>query len=395
MLPLIGTFLACMCLAFTAGFGSYWLRARPVRSNRPQTLGVFWEAWDQVEEHFYGELPSARERTYGAIRETLALLDDPYTVFVEPQPRELERDRMRGAFGGIGVTVWRDAEGRMVLSPYSQGPAERAGVREGDILLAVDGEQVADGTTVDEVRARLHGEVGTSLTLTISRPPTPPFELTITREEIQVPSVTWRVLDLGPDARDIGYMQVESFTERTDEEITAALQELQGVHVSGLVLDLRGNSGGLIEPAVATASQFLRDGLVLVELHRDAQEQTFPVRAGGVATAIPLAVLVDSGTASAAEIVAGALQDRDRAPLIGEPTFGKGAVQLIYDLSDGSSVHVTSAVWLTPDRHQIEGQGLTPDVTVPRGGGPRDEQLDQAVAYLEAQRAGDSSLRSE
>jgi carboxyl-terminal processing protease len=393
MLPVIGGFLVCMCLAYTAGFGAYlaWDEQEQA-TNRPETLGVFWEAWDQVEEHFYGDLPSARARTYGAIHETLALLGDPYTIFVEPQPRELERDRMRGAFGGIGVTVWRDAQGRVVLAPHPDGPAERAGVREGDVLLAVDGETVTDGTTVDDVRAWLHGEVGTTVTLTISRPPTPPFDLSITREEIQVPSVTWRVLDHTPD---VGYIRVESFTERTGEEMSTALQFLQEAGISGLVLDLRGNSGGLIEPAVETASQFLRDGLVLVELRRDAEERTFPVRDGGVAPEVPLAVLVDGGTASAAEIVAGALQDRDRAPLIGEPTFGKGAVQLIYDLSDGSSLHVTSAIWLTPDRHRIEGQGLMPDVTVPRGDGPQDEQLDRAVAYLESQRAGDSSLRSE
>ncbi|NIQ55834.1 MAG: PDZ domain-containing protein, partial [Gammaproteobacteria bacterium] len=278
------------------------------------------------------------------------------------------RDRMRGAFGGVGVTVWRDAEGRTVLAPHPDGPAERAGVREGDILLAVDGETVTDGTTVDDVRAWLHGEVGTTVTLTISRPPTPSFDLTITR-----------VLDHAPD---IGYMRIESFTERTGEETRTALQALQGERVSGLVLDLRGNSGGLIEPAVETASQFLQDGVVLVELRRDDEEQTFPVRDGGVAPEVPLAVLVDGGTASAAEIVAGALQDRERAPLIGEPTFGKGSVQLIYDLSDGSSLHVTSAVWLTPDRHRIQGQGLTPDIASARGDGPQDEQLERAVAYL-------------
>jgi carboxyl-terminal processing protease len=382
MLPVIGGFFVCTCLAYAAGFGAYlaWNEQERI-SDRPQTLGVFWEAWDRVEEHFYGELPSAQERTYGAIHEALALLGDPYTIFVEPQPRELERDRMRGAFGGIGATVWRDAQGRMVVAPHPSGPAERAGVREGDILLAVDAEPVTDGTTVDDVRAALHGEAGTTVTLTISRPPTPPFDLSITREEIQVPSVTWRVLDRAPD---IGYIRIESFTERTGEETKTALEELQGAQISGLVLDLRGNAGGLIEPAVETASQFLRDGVVLVELQRDDEEKTYPVRDGGVAPEVPLVVLVDGGTASAAEIVAGALQDRDRAPLIGEPTFGKGAVQLIYDLSDGSSLHVTSAVWLTPNRHRIQGQGLTPDVTIARGDGPQDEQLDRAVAYLKA-----------
>ena len=375
--------LVCLCLAFTAGVGAYWVWAERSPFGQSKPLGVFWEAWERVEEHFYGDLPSPQERTYGAIRGALELLDDPYTVFVEPQPRELERDRMRGVFGGVGVELRRDAEGHLGLAPYPDSPADRAGIRDGDVLLAVDGEAVTGGTSVDDARAWLHGEPGTTVTLTISRPPTPPFDVAIVREEIEVPSVAWQVLD---DAPGVGYVHVETFTERTGEEVTTALRELQGGAISSLVLDLRGNSGGLIDPAVATASQFLRDGVVSIELSREAEERPLPVRGGGVATEIPLAVLVDGGTASAAEIVAAALQDYGRAPLVGEPTFGKGAVQLIYELSDGSSLHVTSAIWLTPNRHRIEGRGLSPDIAVPGGDGPQDEQLNRAVAYLQSQR---------
>jgi carboxyl-terminal processing protease len=149
---------------------------------------------------------------------------------------------------------------------------------------------------------------------------------------------------------------------------------------------LRDNSGGLLDPTVATASQFLQEGNVLVELDRDGRERVFPVQDGGVTADVPLVVLVNGGTASAAEILAGALQDYDRGTLIGEPTFGKGSVQLIYDLSDGSSLHVTSAVWLTPERHRIEGQGLKPDIYIPRGAGLEDEQLNGAVGYLQSHR---------
>jgi carboxyl-terminal processing protease len=384
---LASALMICLCLSYTVGFGAYrlWNELQP---DSPGPFGVFWEAWDKVERYFYGELPSPAERTYGAIHTTLALLNDPYTVFVEPQPRELERDRMRGAFGGVGVTLYYNAEGQIVLSPYPDSPAERAGIREGDILLSVDGEAITSETSIDDVRAWLHGEVGTSVTLTISRPmpgnntPTPPLEITIIRDEILVPSVTWRVLDQTPR---IGYVRIESFTERTEDEIVSALQELQEQEATGLVLDLRDNAGGLIDPSVATASQFLREGIVLIEQYRDDQERTFSVQDGGIAVDIPLAVLVNSGTASASEIVAGALQDHNRAPLIGEPTFGKGSVQLIYDLSDGSSLHVTAAIWLTPNQHRLEGQGLTPDIYVTRGDGPQDEQLNRAVGYLQNQ----------
>ncbi len=393
-LRLVGCLALCLCLslAYAAGFGAHqlWERQRALAYQYPQTddlypgMRVFWEAWEHVENSFYGELPSASERTYGAIRETLLLLDDPYTVFVEPRPRELERDHMRGVFGGIGVDLWRDAENRMVLSPYPDSPAERAGALPGDILLAMDSVPVTPDTTVDDARAYLHGEVGTSVTLTLSRlkdgSPTPPFDLAITRAEILVPTVTWRVLDQAPS---VGYIRVQGFTDRTDEEMIEALRELlDESKVAGLVLDLRDNFGGLLDPAVTVASQFLGEGIVMYEQRKNTEESARQVRPGGIATTIPLVVLVNGNTASASEIVAGALQDHERAPLFGERTFGKGSVQLIYDLSDGSSLHVTSAIWLTPNHHRIEGTGLTPDVLVPSGNGPQDVQLDYAVEYL-------------
>jgi len=388
-LYLVGCLMG-LCLAYIAGFATYSFWVRPVQIGHSSTepMAVFWEAWDYVEQLFYGQVPAPRERTYGAIRGALAMLNDPYTVFVEPQPRELERDQLRGSFGGIGVTVERDPEGRLLLSPYPGSPAERAGVCEGDVLLAVDGEPVTDEMTVDDVRVRLRGEPGTAVTLTLARPgpeadtPTLPFDLTITRETIEVPSTVWRMLDQAPD---IGYVRIERFTERTDEEVLVALRELRQAEASGLIMDLRDNAGGLIDPAVSIASQFLSGGIVLIERSREAEERTFPVQNGGVATDIPLVVLVNGGTASAAEIVAGALQDHGRAPLIGEITFGKGSVQQIYDLSDGSSLHVTSAIWFTPNRHRITGQGLTPDVYVARGDDLQDVQLDLAIECLHSQ----------
>jgi carboxyl-terminal processing protease len=385
----------CLAVVYTVGFGAYrlWERQQNPRQShdnpQEQQLGVFWETWDIMEQDFFGELPSARERTYGAIREMLTLLDDPYTVFVEPQPRELERDQMRGAYGGIGVDIWYDAEGRMALSPYPDSPAAEAGVLEGDILLALDGEQITAETTIDDVRALLHGEQGTQVTLTLTRldddgSPTPSFDLAIPRGEIRVPSVTWRALDQEPS---VGYIHVLGFTDRTDEEVIDAINGLKEKGVTSLVLDLRDNYGGLISPAVDVASQFLRDGVVMFEEKRNADEQTYTVRSDGIALDIPLVVLVNGNTASAAEIVAGALQDHERAPLIGERTFGKGSVQLIYDLSDGSSLHVTTAIWLTPNRNRIEGRGLTPDVIAtqsegPQDAGPQDTQLDYAIEYL-------------
>jgi carboxyl-terminal processing protease len=385
--------ICCLSLSYLAGFGTYRLwEGQRQPAGRAQTatardrMPVYWEAWDHVETSFYGNLPESKDITYAAIAETLTLLNDPYTIFVEPLPRELERDHMRGTFGGIGVDLWYDTEGSMRLTPYPDSPAAEAGVLEGDTLLAVDEQSITQDTTIDEVRAHLHGEVDTTVTLMLSRAkpgqdsPTPPFDVTITRAVIEVPSVTWRVLDQSPT---IGYIHIQGFTDRTDEETIDALQALRGEkQIASLVLDLRNNYGGLLAPAVTVASQFLEEGVVVYERGKDADESSRPVKPGGVALDIPLAVLVNVNTASASEIVAGALQDYQRAVLIGDRTYGKGSVQLIYDLSDGSSLHVTSAVWLTPNGHRIEGVGLTPDILVPQTAEAQDTQLDRAVEHL-------------
>lgn len=370
----------CTCATYGAGFSAYVLQARITQTNQ-SAFDVFWEVWDRVEEHFYGDLPTAEERTYGAIRGALALLEDPYTTFVEPQPRELERERMQGYFGGVGVALRYDDD-QWLLSPYPDSPAERAGVMEGDVLLAIDGQALTDVTSLDTVQTWLHGEIGATVTLTLSRPPDPPFELSIEREEIKTPSVIWRPLEQDPS---IGYIQITRFTERTGDETRAALMELiQDNACQAILLDLRDNAGGLIASAVETVDQFLDEEIVMIESSKKTTERTLKTESGGLALDLPLAVLVNGGTASASEIVAGALQDHQRAPLIGETTFGKGSVQLIYDLSDGSSLHVTSAIWLTPNRRPLDGEGLTPDIQVSRGDTALDHQIEQAIAYLQA-----------
>jgi carboxyl-terminal processing protease len=370
----------CLCLAYTAGFGVYGLRRELGLSRStddPAEVRVFWEAWNRVEEHFFGNVPSAQARTYSAIQRSLTLLD-PYTVFVEPVSRELEQDRLRGAHAGIGVTVRRNADGQITLTPYSDSPAERACLARGDVLLAIDGEPVSD-LPVSEVEIRLRGEVGTQVHLRLRRASGSSFEATIERERIEVPSLTWHM-----ETATTGYVRLMGFTERTNRELDVALQELEEAHAGGLVLDLRQNNGGLLGPAVEVAGRFLEGGDVV--LHQDGRggQRTFRAEGEGDLST-PIVVLVDGGTASAAEIVAGALQDHDRAPLMGEPTFGKGSVQEIYDLSDGSSLHVTAAIWLTPDRHRIDKQGLTPDVVVPASDGLGDEPLGRAVSYLESE----------
>ena len=371
--------VVCLCLAFAAGFAVYSLRSKldAARFPGPPEARILWEAWRRVESHFYGDVPSAKVRTYGAIERSLTLLD-PYTVFVEPVSRELEQDQLRGAYGGIGVTLWRTPDGWLALAPYPGSPAERAGLVRGDVILAVDGEAVSEATPPSELEAELHGEVGTRVRLKIKRSSESAFETTIERERIEVPSVTWHV-----EPGRIGYVHIARFTERTDDELGEALRSFDGAE-RGLVLDLRENRGGLLESAVAVAGRFLAAGDVVLRQTGRGGERSFTARSDGDLMT-PLIVLVDGGTASAAEMVAGALQDHDRARLVGQPTFGKGSVQEIYHLSDGSSLHVTTAVWLTPEGNRIDGDGLAPDTVVSDDTNQEDAALQQALSYLESE----------
>jgi len=371
-----------------AGYGAHWyLTKNTPTADESDDFGVYWEVWHLVEDKFYGEIPDGSASVYGAIRGALGTLEDPYTIFVEPQPRALEKAELEGKFGGIGAFVSRGPNGEVVLTPMVDSPAEQAGVQEGDILLRVEDTPITPEMTTDEVVLLIRGEVDTQVTLALERVgEAEPIVVTITRKVIETPSVEWRVLEQDPDT---GYIRIRLFTERTGRELERALEELRDEGVTRLVLDLRDNGGGLLDAAVDVTSQFLREGVVLYEDRRDQPEKFYSVKKGGLALDLPLVVLVNGGTASASEIVAGALRDYERGSLVGERTFGKGSVQLVYDLSDQSSLHVTVARWLTPDRHRIDGEGIIPDVEIIPSqedlASGLDPQLERAIAYLQEQ----------
>jgi carboxyl-terminal processing protease len=269
-----------------------------------------------------------------------------------------------------------------VLSPFRDSPAAEAGITEGDILIEVDGVAITSEMDVSQdITARVRGEVGTQVTLVVQRGDEV-LTFRVTRQVIKTPSVTWRVLEGAPT---LGYVQITSFTDRTPDELRQGLLELQSNDLKGLVLDLRNNGGGLLQSSIDVADQFLDGGVVLYEMRRGQDEIHYLANAGGPALNIPLVVLVNHATASASEIVAGAIQDRERGVLLGEPTFGKGSVQLIFDLRDGSSLHVTAARWYTPDHHQLDGVGLTPDVAVTLDQSTEaDTQVRAAIDYLQS-----------
>jgi carboxyl-terminal processing protease len=352
--------------------------------NQADEFVVFWEAWGKVEQSFIGDLPTDTELAYGAIRGALSILGDPYTIFIEPVVRDQERDSLRGNFGGIGATLQRNDAGDVVLTPIPGNPAEEAGIVNGDILLAVDGLEINSDMTVEEIAGIIRGEEGTAVTLTVRHPDeSDQTDITIVRAVILLPSVAYQIL---PDNPTIGYIRLTRFSGESAGEVEGAILDLQEQGAEKLILDLRQNGGGLLDAAVDVGDLFLDEGVVLYQISRGEDEKVFTTTDETTGAEMPLVVLVDGGTASASEIVAGALQDRERAILVGTTTFGKGSVQLVYDLSDGSSVHVTSARWYTPERHQIDQQGLEPDiVVVPTEeaiANGRDEALEAAIEYL-------------
>jgi len=352
-----------------------------------QEFDVFWEAWDRIEESFIGDLPTPQTLTYGAIRGSMADLQDPYTVFIEPVARAEERQSLQGTFGGIGALLTRPEEGGpIILEPIPGNPAEKAGMLSGDVLVAVDGVEITGDVLVTAVRDMMRGEKGTVVVLTvIHEGETEPVDLKIVRDDILDPSVSYRLVG---EADNVGYIRLARFSGESSKEVADAITNLQSQGATAFVLDLRNNGGGLLNAAVEVADHFLSDGPILFQVSRDEGEREYRATSTTLVPDMPLVVLINGGTASASEIVAGALQDRGRAMLIGDhQSYGKGSVQLVYDLSDGSSVHVTSARWFTPDRHQIDQQGLQPDVLVEvtqealENG--RDEVLNRAIDYLQ------------
>ena len=384
--------VSLLVLAFGVGYISYPLlhtATEPVDTTLNNTvvagtdMNVFWAAWNLMDRDFYGKKPSLAARTYGAIRGMVETFNDPYTYFVEPQPRKLEKDELSGKFGGIGANLELSADG-YVLRVIPDQPAAQAGAKDGDILLLVDDHEITATMSVDDIAALIRGPVDSYVTLVIRRRTTGQKEsvqmnLRIKRTEIHTPSVQWHLLDSTGANTHVGYIQQTIFTERSPDEMRTALKQLTDKGANSFILDLRGNPGGLVNSAVDIADMWLDKGLILVEERADGTTVTMEAKPGTVIGNAPLAVIVDGGSASASEILAGALQDHERAILVGEKTYGKGSVQLIHELPDHSSLHVTNAQWFTPNHHQITGRGLTPDVLVAQGVDP----LPQAIAAVQ------------
>jgi carboxyl-terminal processing protease len=388
MVMVLGGFMAgrltanASALSFLPG-GGVSASAGGTPEELQATFKPFWEAWEIVHQDYAEQPVNDQALMEGALHGMLDVLDDPYTAYMTPEEKVINSAHLDGDFEGIGATVETDDETTYtrIVSPIAGSPAEAAGLLPGDLIITIDGEDIA-GQDITTVVGKVRGPAGSQVALEIQREGhTETFTVTITRATIDLVSVESRLL-----TDNIGYLKINSFGEKTPTELRKQLTELMAKNPSGLILDLRGNPGGYLQTAINVVSQFISNGVVMIERFGDGTERKFEAESGGLATQIPLVVLIDKGSASASEIVAGAIQDRGRGQLVGETSFGKGSVQVVRTLSNEGGLRVTIARWLTPNGEWIHEQGIAPDFEIARTeddrAAQRDPQLEKAIEIL-------------
>lgn len=350
------------------------------------------EAWNTIQRVYVD--PAAVRPTrlaWGAISGMVDSLDDVgHSRFLTPDMRRIERAVTKGTVEGIGAEIRAKGDQIIIVAPLDNSPAQDAGLRPGDVILKVNGVAVS-GLPLDAVVGRIVGQANTPVTLSVLTPSTGNARtLHLVRRRIALHSVTWHRLP----GTTLAHIRVAEFSKGATADLRAALLAIRNAGLTGAILDLRSDPGGLLEEAVGVASQFLTDGNVVLEKDAAGKVLDVPVRSGGVAPALPLAVLIDQGTASASEIVAAALQDAHRACLIGDTTFGTGTILKSFPLSDGSTLLLAVAEWLTPNGHLLWHQGVRPDIAVPMppDGVPLRPAAEQKMTAGQIRRSGDAPL---
>lgn len=348
-----------------------------------QTLfAPFWEAWNILHSEFVDQPLDDVALMRGAIRGMMEAVGDKQTFYMDPVVYETETSALSGEYEGIGAFVDTTGEYLSIISPIEGSPAEAAGLKPGDLIIAIDGVDMT-GTAPEEARQKVIGPAGTTVTLSVAREgQEEPLEFIITRAKITIPSVTGKMLE-----NDIAYIDINQFGDKTTSELNTTLEELLPQNPKGIIIDLRNNGGGYLQTSIEVASEFIDKGVILYEQYGDGTRDTYNALGNGRATDLPIVVLVNEGSASASEILAGALQDYGRAKLVGVISYGKGSVQQWIPLSgENGAARVTIARWLTPDERLIDGVGLTPDfiveLTEEDAAAERDPQLDKAIEVL-------------
>ena len=383
ILPLIGLIIFLMCdPVLSIGCGSV---SQEPPSNvtsesdtgLPPEFDILTEAWRMLSEEYVdkGEL-DPEKLSRGAVRGMIKSLDDPYSFYIDPEIHQLDMASLTGKYQGIGAVIGISDEQLTIVAPFADSPAERAGIKAGDRIMEINGESTSELTLI-EASLKIRGPEGTSIILLILREgESEPVEIEIIRGEITLESVSAEMRG------DVAYIRIIQFLSSTGDDLHDALQDVMDEGATSIILDLRNNPGGLLNAAIDVASQFLAGGIVVDVVDGDGMHNPLQVKGKGIATDLPLVVLVNGGSASASEIVAGALQDYGRAELAGSQTFGKGSVQVIHKLEDGSALRLTMARWFTPSGTRIDGEGITPDFLLDMEG---DDLIDWAIDHLKKQ----------
>jgi carboxyl-terminal processing protease len=343
-------------------------------SDLPPDFDILVEAWQMLNKDYVDkDNLDAEKLGQGAVRGMIKALDDPHSAYVNPQLYKLEMSSLKGKYQGIGAYVGVRNDQLTIIAPIAGSPAEKAGLKAGDRILEIDGVSTS-GLSVAEAALTIQGPAGTPVILTVhSEDSDKPVEIEIFRGEITIKSVHWEKID------NVAYIRLTSFLQNTGNEFSEALKDIANEKVDGIILDLRNNPGGLLNVSVDIASQFISDGIVVDVVDSNGVHSPIKARSGGLALDLPLILLVNGGSASGSEVLAGAVQDYSSAKLAGKQTYGKGSVQIIRNLKDDSAVHLTIARWFTPLGRPIQDAGLTPEYELDLEG---EELIQWAVDYL-------------
>lgn len=350
-------------------------------NSEPADLELFWDVWAMLDETYVDvTLLDDEEMVYGAIEGMVEALGDSYTAFMDPEETSQFHSNLDGELEGIGAELTVEDGELVIIAPIKDTPAEEAGLLPGDIIYLIDGERANEMTIWDAVMA-IRGEKGTTVELAIAREGEDDFLVfEIVRAKVEIESVEWELIG------DIAHISINQFADNTTDEFNEAVSEVLLYDVSGVVLDVRNNGGGYLDTAVDVLSDFLdgKDSAVIVKMREDEDNEIHYTSGSSRLVGLPLVVLVNTGSASASEIVAGSIQDHEVGIVIGDETFGKGSVQKLESLSDGSSLRLTIAKWYTPENRSIDDVGILPDILLEDDlETEADEQLDEAVSYLE------------
>ncbi|KKT82437.1 MAG: hypothetical protein A3B99_00245 [Candidatus Yanofskybacteria bacterium RIFCSPHIGHO2_02_FULL_44_12b] len=401
------TLIVSIVISLVAGFGGgFWLfqfqyfRSLPIvktivnqERNRPQDVdfGLFWEVWEALNDKYVDkDKLDAQDMVYGAIEGMVNTAKDPYTVFFEPVTSSKFKEEISGEFGGVGIEIGIRNEVLTVIAPLEDTPAHRAGIKAGDKILKID-SQSTEGMAIDEAVNLIRGRKGTKVVLTvISNGDKTTKDHELTRDTIKVPTIKWKLID-----GHIAYIQIFSFNQNVDLLFKEAAEEILKSKADRLIVDLRNNPGGLLDAAINLAGWFLDKGAIVTsEVFGNGTQNDFRADGKGLLKIYPTVVLINGGSASASEILAGALHDNRGIKLVGEKSFGKGSVQELENFDNGSSLKVTIAKWLTPSGISISEKGIEADIEVKiteedrakedfRIGDPgHDPQLDKALDLL-------------